>query len=351
MQNLNKLALTFDMAGCPNRCRHCWLGGFPNGSMSADEVREWTRQFREWRGEDGGGIGELSVSTWWREPDYRDDYRELWELERELSSPGCAERFELLSIWRLARDESYAPWAATLPPKSCQISFAGMEENTDWFTRRRGSFRDSLLATERLIDAGLSPRWQLFMTKRALGEQDEFLRLMRELRLKERCAAFGGRFEMFVNTAAPDGNSYELEDIRLDEDDLPNISPELIAQSRDGWAPLGTPERDLVAHYAGVHTPPRFYPPIKALAVTAGWDVYPNNAEPAPWWRLGNLKRNGVDAVMRAYTHELPPGMVMNRTVPVSELAARHGDVDGRKLYNGEDVVIRWCHQWGMDNK
>jgi len=48
--------------------------------------------------------------------------------------------------------------------------FQFMEESTDWGMRRVWAFRDNLLATERLIEAWIAPRWQLFLTKKCLGE-------------------------------------------------------------------------------------------------------------------------------------------------------------------------------------
>jgi hypothetical protein len=104
-----------DMAGCPNRCRHCWLGSHRNGNISVEEFINIAAQVKNWRDERGQGIKELGFFSWWREPDFRNDYRELWQLENELSSPGRAIRFELLSTWRLARDDTYSKWAAALP--------------------------------------------------------------------------------------------------------------------------------------------------------------------------------------------------------------------------------------------
>ncbi|NLB39395.1 MAG: radical SAM protein, partial [Clostridiales bacterium] len=86
-----------DMAGCPNRCRHCWLGAKPNGHMDVETFVDIARQFKGWRDENGQGIHELAFFSWWREPDFHDDYRALWQLEQVLSSPGRAQRFELLS--------------------------------------------------------------------------------------------------------------------------------------------------------------------------------------------------------------------------------------------------------------
>jgi hypothetical protein len=51
-------------------------------------------------------VRRLAVASWWYEPDYGDDYRELHELERELGDTGPY-RYELLSVWRLARDPSF----------------------------------------------------------------------------------------------------------------------------------------------------------------------------------------------------------------------------------------------------
>ena len=33
------LTVCLDMAGCPNRCRHCWLGHAPNGHLTDDDLR------------------------------------------------------------------------------------------------------------------------------------------------------------------------------------------------------------------------------------------------------------------------------------------------------------------------
>lgn len=132
--------------------------------MTVEDFQDIAQEFRSWRDESGRGIAELGFFSWWREPDYRDDYRELWELEQKLSSLGREQRFELLSTWRLARDETCAKWAATLPPKVCQITFFGMEDNTDWLMRRKGGFSDQILATDRCLEAGIAPRWQLFLS-------------------------------------------------------------------------------------------------------------------------------------------------------------------------------------------
>ena len=347
--NMDYLGVMADMAGCPNRCRHCWLGSHKNGSMTVDDFRGIAEQFKGWRDENGDGIGALGFFSWWREPDYRDDYRELWQLEQELSSPGRALRFELLSIWRLARDETYAKWAAALEPKVCQLTFFGMEANTDWGVRKKGAFQDNLLATERLLAAGITPRWQLFITKRCLHELDEFMRLMANLRLRERCAAIGQRFEFFIGGISPEGNGYELEHERLEISDLALIPSEMIQMSRDGLNMLGRPESELYAALAADNSPPNMDANVRSVSINADFDVYPNIAEPAEWWKLGNLKRDGVDAILKAYRDETTPGMRANRTIPISALTRKYGNPGGRRLYDRDDLICRFMHQWGVD--
>lgn len=347
--NMDYLGVMVDMAGCPNRCRHCWLGSHKNGDMTVDDFRGIAAQFKDWRDENGNGIRELGFFSWWREPDYRDEYRELWQLEQELSSPGRAQRFELLSIWRLARDESYAKWAATLPPKACQISFFGMEANTDWGMHRTGAFRDDLLATEQLIEAGISPRWQLFITKRCLGELDEFLRLIYRLELHKRCEAIGGKFEMFINGMSPEGNGYDLVDSFIEESDISLIPHELIDINRDPIDKLGQPEYMLLETLLHDDSPPNASANIPSVSVNADFNVYPNIAEPTEWWRLGNLKTDGIDVIIKAYRDETTPGMKINRQMPIKELAKRYGDIHSRKLYDKSDLICRWLHQWGVD--
>ena len=100
----DRLTLSLDLAGCPNRCRHCWLGWGPNGGLSREDLAWAAEAFRPY-------ARELAVYDWYREPDYAQDYRERWELCESLSTPGSGrEHFELASLWRLARDENYAPW-------------------------------------------------------------------------------------------------------------------------------------------------------------------------------------------------------------------------------------------------
>ena len=315
------------------------MGSPRNADMGGETLAEIARLFRE-----TGAVKNLGVASWTREPDYRDDYRDLWELEKALSDPGMAQRYELLSTWRLARDETYAAWAAENGPKACQITFFGMEENTDWFMRRKGAFRDQLAATEACLRAGIAPRWQLFPTKRCLGELDEFLRLMDRLELFRCCPTF----EVFLNSASPEGNGWEIESLRLEEADLRLIPRTLADLSRDGLSMLGRPEHMLLEEMRHRTDPPNKDATFQCLFIDPNFDVYPNIAECAQWWHLGNLKKDGVRKILNAYQQEETPGMRVNRTIPVGLLAERFGSPKSARLYDGDDLIRRFMHQWGV---
>ena len=84
---------------------------------------------------------------------------------------------------------------------------------------------------------------------------------------------------------------------------------------------------------------------IPSIWVDADLNMYPNIAEPTEWWRLGNLKTDGVGAIIKASRDETSPGMVANRSIPIRELAKRYGDPGSTKLYEKDDLISRFMHQ------
>jgi len=75
----------------------------------------------------------VDAMSWFREPDFHPNYRRLYDPEGELNGQP-PKRFELLSIWRLARDDGYAKWAKDVGTEACEISFFGTQETNDWFS-------------------------------------------------------------------------------------------------------------------------------------------------------------------------------------------------------------------------
>ena len=297
------------------------------------------------------------MMTWIREPDYSDDYRRLRALELELSdTPYDRGEMELLSVWRLARDPEYAHWCYEVGVRVCQLTFFGMEKATDWAVRRRGAFRDLLTATERLLAAGIRPRWQLFFTKLLIPDLPGIIALAKELRLRERCEKLGGPFTFWMHTPTPDGAALDLEHLRPTEGDLEKVPREFVEQSeaRIG-GPIGTPERALLKRLRE-ETGPSVRSVSEATSghpvcfyIAQGFDVYLSFAAASPAYRLGNLKADGVGGVLDAFEQDRTPGQRAMFRTPVSELARRYGRPYGRRLYDGGDLKWRWVAMMGRD--
>lgn len=77
IEKSRKLALVVDMYGCPNRCRHCWLGRLPNipPENGADEML--VNSFRPY-------FEQIEYYSWLREPDFCGEYRARWERDKAL---------------------------------------------------------------------------------------------------------------------------------------------------------------------------------------------------------------------------------------------------------------------------
>lgn len=351
-----EIAITLDMYGCPNRCRHCSLGCPHNRRMTQQDLRWATTQFREYvrKGEKQPFINKLGVMSWFREPDFSDGYERLYELEAELSDIKPY-RFELLSVWRLARDEKYAKWAKKVGPDACQITFFGMEETNDWFHRRRGAFRDNLIATERLLDVGMKPRWQLFLTKKIIPEIGELLKLVDRLKLKDRVRSLGGDFVLFMHTVTPDGEARKIEYLRPRLEDTASIPSEIIESSKKHlkveklWHTEGelvsqilTEEEDFPYAYP--------YPEILCFYIKNNWDVFSNMGPLEPWWKLGNLKTDSLELILDNFENNRVLGLQTIFTISVKELAKRFGNFNSRLIYTIKDdlealFVGRYCEQ------
>jgi hypothetical protein len=286
---------------------------------------------------------QVDASSWYREPDFSNDYRELYEVEKELSRRE-PRRSELLSVWRLARDEGYASWAKAHGPRTCQITFFGMEEMTDRLTGRRGAFRDAMTATQRLLDVGMIPRWQVILTKPGLPDLPQLLQTASKLDVRNRVADLGERFVMFCHPPGPDGEAWSLEDDRIEESDLKAIPDELTESTRRHfggkieWQPEGKLVHEVLA---GRSIPPTI-PSQTWFFVNAELDVFSNYGDLTPPWRLGHLPRDGWDAILKGFEEEKPSALWTTLHAVDSELAERFGRKEGLHLYSLGDAKTRW---------
>jgi len=355
-----EIGVALDMHGCPNRCRHCFVGASANAAMAHADLRRLAAQFRDYvrPGESRPFIEKLSVASWTREPDFADDYRRLAELEAELGD-GKPARYELLSIWRLARDPGYAAWAKSVGPDTCQVTFFGLEEAQDWFCGRPGAFADSLLATERLLEAGMKPRWQFFLTKKILPDLAGLMGHVERMRLRERVEALGGEFDVFIHAPSLVGEGRRIAHLSATLDDTRRVPSELAESTRRHfktekiWTTEAETVAEILAHPDSGRVPVDYKPPKLWFEVDGNRDVYANTGNSEPWWRLGNLRDDPVERIFDNYENDHPLGWQLNRPVTLVQLARRYGDPASDRVVNA--IEVYWlesvcAEQWTGSN-
>ena len=180
----NNLTVLADMYGCPNRCKHCWLGHMPNRKMPDGSDERIVNYFNP-------HFHSITFYSWVREPDYCDNYAERWEKDNNISVNAKPRRFELASFWRLVRDKNYVRFLKSVGVNKVQLTFFGTEEITDWYIGRKGAYQELLRATEILIKNKIAPRWQVFISTKNATDIIKLLSKSKELNLSERCKDFG----------------------------------------------------------------------------------------------------------------------------------------------------------------
>lgn len=328
------LFLCADLYGCPNRCRHCWLGHMPNRDMGPGADAWIVEQFKPW-------FDKITFYSWLREPDFCPDYRAQWERDKALSTGEPPERFELASFWRLARDPDYVNFLKEVGVSCVQLTFFGLEPMTDRYVGRKGAFRELLAATELLLANGIRPRWQLFLNEENREEAAALLRLSEELELPRRCEALGG-FRFFVHAGSCEGENRTLYPIRIRKGHVPEaLIPHFL-----NYDALRT-EAELCAAWRddASHAVPHNDGDI-VLYVSNNYDLFFNFTHMRPEWRIGNLKTDPIEELVRRVVEEDIPALREARRVTLGELVRRYGDPASDRLFEPDDYKpwLLNCH-------
>lgn len=339
-----RLTVCLDMAGCPNRCLHCWLGHAPNGRFSPEDLRWMAQQFRPF-------ARRMEVFSWYREPDFRADYRALWALEQSLSDEKTP-HFELLSTWRAVHDADYIPWLESLGVRAVQLTFFGGAAMTDRYTGRAGAYDELVSLLDPLRKHGITPRFQVFVNRENIGEMEEIVRLAQQSGLAD-----DPDFHAFVHAGSCDGANEALYPVRVTPEDVGRLPEPLVrwteqylhqpirdvfgrteaewaAQLLDETQPIGSPLDDELVLY-----------------IDANWDVYPNVTAPQPAWRLGNLRTDGPQAVLERCLSQDAPALRICRETPAKALAAACADRSSQRLFTRGDYRIYLVNRYARERR
>ncbi len=331
------ITVCLDMFGCPNRCKHCWIGHSPNGNLTSDDLKFVAEKFRPF-------TNCLTVYDWYREPDYKDNYEELWDLCNSLSDTH-REHFELISFWRIVRDEKYVKWLSSLGLKKAQITLFGGQEKTDYYTGRKNAYNEIVETMEILVENKISPRIQVFVNKDTVDELPLIENLIQRLDLENRCKAFGGEFSMFLHSGSCDGENEKLYDIRVTPEDLSKIPPTLIQytlkyfQKASIEEVFGKTEQTLYEELIKDHSTASYVSKDPVFYVDQEFNVYPNVTSPAPSWLLGNLRTDKIETILENYTESKSAAQHTRLTVPLCNIVVSQGDCKSQRLFSKGDYI------------
>ena len=326
MKDINSLTIVFDMYGCPNRCKHCWIGSLPNRKLTITDSTTVANFFKT------KFPRNFTFYSWMREPDYADNYKEIWELDNKLSVDNLPKRFELASFYRIVRDKEYVPWLSKLGVKVVQLTLFGLERLTNLYIGRKGAFNEIITATKILINNNITPRWQVFINQENKEEIIELIELSK---------TFDQEFELFIHEGSCDGENELLYPIRITRNDISDtIKPYYL-----NYDALYE-EKTLYEKLSYDNSTSSLITSDVVFYVTNDFSVYPNLSNIAPWWKIGNIKENTVDEIIANYLNHVPTAMKIRSTIPLGEIVQSVGNKASEKLFSKADYIIYLLNQY-----
>lgn len=321
------LTLCFDMNGCPNRCKHCWIGHMKNKQMKDDDAEFVVDYFKPY-------FSNITFYSWLREPDFCQDYKARWLKDIALSPSKKPERFELASFYLLVRDPNYVHFLKDVGVKKVQLTLFGMEELTDKYVGRKGAFKEILSATEILISNGISPRWQAFINEENKYDLLNMLKLIDDLKIKERCP----EFEFFIHEGSCEGENEKLYDLKIEKGHV----PVLLLPYYNDYQNLKT-EHELIDSFR-LKTDEYFIPSNQngeiTLYISNTFDVYFNFTNMSEEWKIGNLKADNKDELIKRIKNEDINALNIARRTSLAKLSLKYGNPNSNKLFSEDDFKM-----------
>lgn len=336
---MKKLTLVVDMYGCPNRCKHCWLGHMPNRTMSENSDTLLVDYFKPY-------FDSITYYSWVREPDYCEDYRQRWIRDNEISVQEKPMRFDLASFYRLVRDKEYVKFLKEVGTTGVQLTFFGLETMTDYCIGREGAYQELLAATEILLENEIAPTWQAFLYEDNKEEVVQLLDVIRERRLRERCASFGKEFRFFVHEGSCDGENAKRYDVRIRKENI----PQEIAPYYNGYENGILEERECVRILSENHEKIVFEPSDEiVLNVDNEMNVYYNYTHMTKPWIIGNVLKEDAKELVRKITQCDTFALNALKKVSHSELVAKYGDPTSTRVFSQGDYEMYMMNRYLED--
>ena len=317
---MKTVSLVVDMNGCPNRCKHCWLGHMANNRMDDGCDEFIVNYFKPY-------FDNVVFYSWLREPDYCLDYKQRWIKDNSISVNMKPMRFELASFYMLVRDPNYVKFLKEINVETVQLTLFGLEEITDKYVGRKGAYQEILHATNILIENDINVRWQAFINEENKDDVVKLLGVIKALKLEERCKSF----KFFVHEGSCDGENRKLYSIRINKENIPNeLIPFYLGYEEllEEKSCIELMNDELVNYELSDHI---------VLNISNTYDVYFNFTHMCAEWKIGNMKQLDSKELMRRIVEKDTFAFNKLKYVSYKQLALKYGDVTSKKSFSLDD--------------
>ena len=318
----NKISVSIDMGGCSKRCKHCWIGNSKHSLKSIDELHmiyECLSPF----------TNSLSISSWYKEPDITNDYKELYEVEKKLSDYINIERFSHINITRLNKDEKYISFIKKIGIKQVTLDILGTKVNHDFFTGKAGNYIETLKATDILLENKIKVNWKIILNKQNINDLNKIILKAKELEI-----------EYSITLEKPIGSNFKNISYRLTKNDVKKIPNNEM---------LGNSEKELYNKLVNSKKHITIDKNNLVLYIDYKNDIYTNIASLNPIYKLGNIKKESIKAILeKVMNEETNIQMILNKYT-IGEMIKKVGNENGNWLFSEEDYILyiveSFCNQ------
>lgn len=353
----NKLSIAFDIYGCPQHCKHCWIGSYNHSDMFPEEIFTEFNKIKNDHGKHkywGAEIQYLGID--FLEPHYGNNYKEIYSEMDKLNNNhkfDIENNFDLFSIWRITRDESYVHWLKKRGMKYGQIKIFGINETNDYFYGRKGANIDIIKGTNVLLQNGIIPRWQFYYNKIGLNEINDLIKLIDDMNLHKRANELGGEFVFHAVTFDSDGIGFRNHNYRIEKNEIDIIPQSLLENSErySGKKSMFTSEseyyEELFDSNELLELPREHW---LWFFITSDWNVYPNFMGIAPWWKIGNLKEDEWNKIITNYVCDNCLGLKTFSNMKIQYLIRKYCNRKSNKVYTSKkDLLVYLVNRYFND--
>jgi hypothetical protein len=344
----NKISIAFDVYGCPQACKHCWLGPQKNGNLTFHDALAHFKALRSEQSRDRYYQAEIEYfGPDFREPHFGSNYKTEYAISDEINRTqyDIDRQFELVSLWRLTRDDSYAQWCKDRGINRAQLKVFGGKTADDYFIGRQNAHEEILLAAEVLIAHDIVPRFQIYLNRMGIASLANFMATLNAAGIMSKIRDLGEEPNIHCMTFDSSGNGYTNHQYRIESADIAKIPDKLLERSA---AHFGKPiefhtEEELASQILEDGDGP-LYPTKHWLwfLIDQKMDVYPNFQSMEPEWKIGNFHHDSWQHIIESYVENTNMGLKTLFGMTKHEIVRKNFEREKYKVYMNESDLLTY---------